>query len=61
MHSRNEARNEEDTRRTAAHCRLFGWVAGKGQCVAGVAGQGRGGVAPALWTDVDAVRAGSGV
>ena len=43
-------------RRTAAHCCLSGWLAGEGQCVAGGAVQERGGVAPVLWADVDAVR-----
>jgi hypothetical protein len=41
------------TQRTAAHCRLFGWVAGEGQRAAGVTGQGRGGIVRA-----DAIRVG---
>jgi hypothetical protein len=52
-------------RRATAHCRLSGWLApyrgsstGEGQCAAGVTVGERGGTAPALWADVDAVRVG---
>ena len=53
-----ETRNKETTRRTAAQGCLSGRLAGESQRAAGVTVRERGGVAPVLWADVDAVRAG---
>lgn len=47
--------NNDDT---CSNCSL---LTTEGQCVAGVAGQGRGGVALALWADVDNVPLRDGV
>ena len=53
MESLNETKDRETKRRTAAHCRLSGWLADKGQCVEGVTVKEWGGIVRA-----DAVRVG---